>query len=287
MCLAFRPLRWLHLLLSSLILRCSSRYPTCVASLVLHLLPWRVPSALREEDPAQGFPGGRAFRTLRRAAGFSDDWKSWSINLSSRSFSVRVRSNTSNCLSFSRPRPLQPHELPPKFLPRPLQHHVQPLTLSLGSRPSQPLQVVPSPRKVAPATARLSRARTRDRASILTSPTKKWPFGPHRISDCCLQHPSIAAETKENFYQKVHLSGSFFEHLKGEWFRKRFALSCVLVLCASPCFFPLCGKNFAFLFHPTLSCAAASHPAFFFTSAYRPSLSSLNSSICASHLQQE
>ena len=197
---------------------------------------------------------------------------------------------------FLRPSPLQhlklplflpSHELPPKFLPRPLQHHVQPLTLSLGSRPSQPLQVVPSPRKVAPATARLSRARTRDRASILTSPTKKWPFGPHRISDCCLQHPSIAAETKENFYQKVHLSGSFFEHLKGEWFRNRFALSCVLVLCASPCFFPLCGKNFAFLFHPTQSCAAASHPAFFFTSAYRPSLSSLNSSICASHLQQE
>ena len=42
-----------------------------------------------------------------------------------------------------------------------------------------------------------------------------------------------------------------------------------------------------FLFHRFLSCAAASHPAFFVTSADIPSLFSLNSAICASHLQQE
>ena len=47
------------------------------------------------------------------------------------------------------------------------------------------------------------------------------------------------------------------------------------------------GKLYFFLFHRFLSCAAASHPAFFVTSADILSLYSLNSAICASHLLHE
>ena len=42
------------------------------------------------------------------------------------------------------------------------------------------------------------------------------------------------------------LSGSFLEHLNGGWFRNRFVLSCVLVLCASACFFTIREEIFAF-----------------------------------------
>ena len=66
--------------------------------------------------------------------------------------------------------------------------------------------------------------------------------------------------------------------------------SLFLVICAL-CFsvlFPYPREMLCcFLFHRFLSCAAASHPAFFVTSADIPSLFSLNSAICASHLQQE
>ena len=52
------------------------------------------------------------------------------------------------------------------------------------------------------------------------------------------------------------LSGSFFEHLTGGWFRNRFALSCVFVLRASACFFPIreesCASFSSIVFCPVL-----------------------------------
>ena len=58
------------------------------------------------------------------------------------------------------------------------------------------------------------------------------------------------------------------------------------MLCASACFFPIREESCAFFSSIVLSCAAASHPAFFVISAI-PSLYSLNSAICDFHLQQE
>ena len=130
--LAFRPLWWLHLLSSSLLLRCSSRNPTCVASLFLHLLPCAVPSALREEDPAQGVPADRAFRILRRTAGFL-------LPFFGALQRLEDPVNQIEHPLFVRPSPLQPHELPLKLHPRPLQLLEQPLVLRPGSRPSQVL----------------------------------------------------------------------------------------------------------------------------------------------------
>ena len=69
-------------------------------------------------------------------------------------------------------------------------------------------------------------ARNRVRASILPGHTKKSPFVLHRLSHCCVRHPSIAGETKECFNLNSDFEGSFFEHLNGGWFRNRFALSC-------------------------------------------------------------
>ena len=66
----------------------------------------------------------------------------------------------------------------------------------------------------------------------------------------------------------------------------RFALSCVSCSVLQYAFSPSVRKALLFfLFHRFLSCAAASHPAFFVTSADIPSLYSLNSAICAFHLQ--
>ena len=70
-------------------------------------------------------------------------------------------------------------------------------------------------------------ARTRVRASILPSHTKKSPFVLHRASDCCffiiLPWPQ---RPKNALTSTLTLSGSFFKHLNGGWFRNRFALSC-------------------------------------------------------------
>ena len=112
----------------------------------------------------------------------------------------------------------------------------------------------------------------------------------------CITNPTVVfiilplpERPKNTFTSTLTLSRSFFEHLTGGWFRNRFALSCDLVLCASACFFPIREDSFAFfLFHRFLSCAAATAiPRFSFTSADIPSLYSLNSAICAFHLQQE
>ena len=93
---------------------------------------------------------------------------------------------------------------------------------------------------------------------------------------------------KNTFTLTLTLSGSFFEHLNGGWFRNRFALSCVLCSVLQRVFLPIREECCAFfLFHDFLTCAAASHPAFFVTSADIPSLYSLNSVICVFHLQQE
>ena len=182
-----------------------------------------VPSALREEHPAQGFLGGRAFRTLRRAASFI-------LPCGALKRHQEPVDQLEQPL-FVRPRPLQHPELPLLFRLRPLQqleflHFLRrtpnptprtaaqtpsetaptpliaaqaPSAATAASRmvtfPPSPWKVVPSPRNVVPATARLSRsanscssldpARSHEEVAICLA---------SRIR-CCFHHPSIAAET--------------------------------------------------------------------------------------------
>ena len=110
----------------------------------------------------------------------------------------------------------------------------------------------------------------------------------------CIAYPTVVfailplpERPRNALTSTLTLSGSFFEHLNGGWFRNRIALSCDLCSVLQRAF-SLSARNALLFSLPSfLSCAAASHPAFFVTSADIPSLFSLNSAICASHLQQE
>ena len=165
-------------------------------------------------EPAQGFPAGSAFRIFRRAASFL-------LHFGALHHLQNPRNQREQPL-FLRPRPLQHLQLLHFHRTKPLQqfeflHFLcqRPLPRTAAQSPSRfeafqsprtaafppsPLQVAPSPRNVAPALHVSPGARTRVRASILPGPTKKSLLVLHRVSDCCLHHPSIAAETKEYFF---------------------------------------------------------------------------------------
>ena len=71
-------------------------------------------------------------------------------------------------------------------------------------------------------------ARTRVRASILPGHAKKSPFVLHRLSDCFFAILPWPQRPKNALTSTLTLSGSFFKHLNGGWFRNRIAISCDL-----------------------------------------------------------
>ena len=107
----------------------------------------------------------------------------------------------------------------------------------------------------------------------------------------CIAHPTVVfiilplpERPGNTLTSTLTLSGSFFKHLTGDWFRNRFALSCVFVLCASACFFPIreesCASFSSIVLCPVLRPAI---PVFSLHLLTVPSLYSLNSAICAFH----
>ena len=86
----------------------------------------------------------------------------------------------------------------------------------------------------------------------------------HRVFDCCffiiLPWPQ---RPKNALTSTLTLSGSFSEHLNGGWFRNRVALSCDWCSVLQRAFSQSARKAVLFFSSIVLSCAAASHPAFF------------------------
>ena len=98
--------------------------------------------------------------------------------------------------------------------------------------------------------------RTRVRASILPSHTKMSPFVLHRVSDCCFFFIILPwpQRPKNALTSTLTLSGSFFEHLTGGWFRNRFALPCDWCSVLQRAFSQSARKAVFFLFHRSVLC---------------------------------
>ena len=171
--------------------------------------PLGIAFRIARRDPAQGFPAGRAFRILRRAAGFllplqglSNVLRCRSINSSRRSFSVRRHSNPTNCRSSS----FRGHSC--FSYSRSLSVQVRGLPKSSYSRFSS----VSSKR-------RSSRARlfgSANSCSCLDLARKKSPFVLHRVSEGCFHHPSIAAETTDDLYPSIDFERIFLRASYGK-----------------------------------------------------------------------
>ena len=224
-----------------------------------------------------GFPAGSAFRIFRRAASFLLHFGALQ----------RLQNPRNQCEQplFLRPRPLQHLQLLHFHRTKPLQqleflHSVRGHSLELppihrlGSRPSQVL--------VQPLFLRL---RCRSLHHLETSlqhctslQERELVFVPRSCQVprrsrywFCIAYPTVVfiilplPQRPRNtfFYLNFDLEQSFFSSTLGRVVQEQIRPFLCFVHGVSACLFPFREKSFAFLLHPILSCAAASHPTFF------------------------